>query len=869
MPRTNFHFSKIISSALSHNKKHIYIDWKDGDVLRTKKLKYGSRLHKTLMRTGLVSTKDTDYIIEGNRLINYTKRELRKLNKQLVMFKVKKQRTTTIDTTKLGVEKTILQVIKLLGSENPLIQVGNTFYTINDLNRTNLINAIQDVMIGNMPDGISESDEAILYNLQMRDKFIIHRKVEKFLNKDGNVKVKPNGGFFKWTHNTELDLSKYGIYTAVDKKNYIHNCIYKALSAGGLCDEKLQDLKTQILNRNLPQSKLKYIAERYEIHIILKRDDTRHKNTIKYGNPDHQTFKIGLLDEHYFLIDKVNITRFALKHYWELSGEMKLDEFRKIVCTKKNKNGTIKSGNYRYLTSYEVIKYMLEHHKGYLSKMDMNTDIFNTQFYDKVKSWSSLEYDGNEFTFNSVLKMMVRNENINVKINKLCDRDTIYNRILSQGKNAKEGLKAAEKWLAKVSKDDYEDKVFFDFESYKHYDEELGMVVQIPYMVCWEFLDGRKGYAYGKNCARKFLDDLKVNTLLIAHNAAFDYRFLLPYVYDFKPITKGTGLISCDLEHINHTLPPTEDPSGNKIYPKLHHKIKDSLKLIPMPLRKFGKCFKLKQEKEVMNYDMYNEESLNDNLMSIKDALKHFYTKKADQKQFKKNLKKWDLDAGGYYSIVDYSRRYCEIDVSVLKQGYETFRGWLMEKPINIDIDGLNYPVLTIASLASYYLTREGCFDECYKLSGVPREFIMCAMVGGRTMARDNLKWNVTQTDPSGDEVKIADYDGVSLYPSSMVRLGGFLKGKPKVLKNKTLEFLNNQDGYFVKIRVNKVGKKLHFPLMSFVNSKGVRTFTNKLWEVVDFINPVTGLLERKKVMKNEMIVDKFQLEDLIEFQKI
>jgi len=54
----------------------------------------------------------------------------------------------------------------------------------------------------------------------------------------------------------------------------------------------------------------------------------------------------------------------------------------------------------------------------------------------------------------------------------------------------------------------------------------------------------------------------------------------------------------------------------------------------------------------------------------------------------------------------------------------------------------------------------------------------------------------------------IADFDANSLYPSAMVRLGielgGVLKGKPKVIEIFEPE---KYDGYFVCVRVTKIGK--------------------------------------------------------------
>ena len=82
------------------------------------------------------------------------------------------------------------------------------------------------------------------------------------------------------------------------------------------------------------------------------------------------------------------------------------------------------------------------------------------------------------------------------------------------------------------------------------------------------------------------------------------------------------------------------------------------------------------------------------------------------------------------------------------------------------------------------------------------------------------------------DNREVADFDATSLYLSAMERLDGFLEGKPKVLKDLSMDFLYSCDGYFYR------------------NSNGVQLFTNDC--------------EGKT-----MYVDKITLEDLIEFQDV
>ena len=100
-------------------------------------------------------------------------------------------------------------------------------------------------------------------------------------------------------------------------------------------------------------------------------------------------------------------------------------------------------------------------------------------------------------------------------------------------------------------------------------------------------------------------------------------------------------------------------------------------------------------------------------------------------------------------------------------------------------------------------------------------------------------------------KIKLADFDACSLYPNAMALLG-YLMGLPKVLQPDQLnyDFLQSVDGYFVKIRITKVGKHKQFPLLNKISMDKVRQFNN--------------------AMVGEMVyVDKNTLEDLVGFQHV
>lgn len=379
------------------------------------------------------------------------------------------------------------------------------------------------------------------------------------------------------------------------------------------------------------------------------------------------------------------------------------------------------------------------------------------------------------------------------------------------------------KYEESKDKVEYKKIIYFDFETYINNNNK-----HIPYLCCSVDEDNNKNVFYGENCGKELLNTLNCNTILIAHNSSYDLNFIICYFNKIDQLIKRSSkTIQC-----------------KGVYNNFKILIKDSYSMISMPLRDFGKCFNLDQGKEVISYNSYNDyfntDIYENGLYPINIILNEFKNDKEKQKIFIENIEKWNLRKGDYFDIIGYSKEYCLIDCIVLKKGYETFRKWILDI-CNMDI----IKIITIASLADKYFIKEGCYEDCYELNGIPRHFIQQSVVGGRCMSNNNKKYYIKNTN-------ISDFDAVSLYPSAMFRLNGYLKGKPKLLKENELnyDFLKNQDGYFVEIKINKINKRRGFSLISKINNEGIRDFNN------DYKN-------------EKFIVDKITLEDWIEYHNI
>lgn len=606
---------------------------------------------------------------------------------------------------------------------------------------------------------------------------------ELILHKVINERRRQGGRFFNYFNTTSFDLSSLDIYKDINETKYDEACFIKCLKETKIVsEEQIENFKTKVLNDKIPKANLNIVCDILKINIKL---------THIYKNKDTKTFNYYGIKNKKKVYEKILDICLFEEHYFvkkELPitsyaiknyNEIKdLKEFNKIY--KKTKDNKYKKSNKRFLSSNIIVKLMYNNN---LFKPITYNDLLKTQFYDKS----------------------------NNEITTLIDDKDNYKKIEIKKNNKK-------------NKKEYK-IIFFDFETYTNKNNE-----HKPYLCCSIDENNNKKTFYGYNCGKQLLESLNSNTCLIAHNSAYDINFLMKYFsYTTSIIKKGSNVIYLTAK-----------------YQDIEILIKDSLCLIPMPLRSFGKTFNLKQGKEVISYNSYNDyfnnkEKYPYKLYPIKNILEEFKDNKEKQKIFLENIEKWKLKVGDFFKLIEYSKEYCLIDCQVLKEGYLTFKEWILNI-CNIDIN----EVITLASLADKYLINEGCYNGCYTITGVPREFIQKCVIGGRCMTNNNIKYKL-------NNVKIADFDAVSLYPSAMYRLNGFLKGIPKVLKDNELNynFLKKQDGYFVEIKIKKINIKRGFSLISKIDEKsGVRNFHNEYEE------------------KN-IFVDKITLEDLINFQNI
>jgi len=607
-------------------------------------------------------------------------------------------------------------------------------------------------------EGMTESDGRISYFVSEATEITVQTLEPSNKNK------KRAPAFFKYHSKTNIDLTRCAIWSETVPANYDDTCLVVALQNGGLSVKKQEIIKRMIKNRCIPLCDIQKLCDAAQIQIRVKTEDIKNNGRRIFGKQYEEVYHIGCLVEHYFIIEPTEYTSYCIKHYNELKD---VKDFNQIYG--KVSVSYVRSKD-KYIDTFDLIKLMLNDKDTFFTEITLEDKfIASTQFYDKVnEEIIHLDYD---------VDKCVRP----IKIGKPHD-----------GKMQ---------------------NVFFDFETNPNGEHKA--------YLCRTY-DGKSSREFiGENCGLQMLFSLRRNTRLIAHNATYDFRFLIQYLRNVSELARGNKLISAKGRFNDYDI-----------------EIKDSYHLITMPLRNFPKVFGIENTvKEVMPYTLYNETNIQKRYVPIEAALE--IVSEDEQEQFLNNIKRWDLQQDNTYDIIKYSSMYCEIDCKILYEGYNTFRKWIKET-FKLDIDF----ILTGASLAHQYFVNEGCYDGVNELGGVPQLFIQGCVVGGRVMCAENKKMML--------DYVINDFDAVSLYPSAMYRMDGFLKGVPKVIdaEHNDFNWIKMQDGYFIDITIKSVGIHRKFPLMSYKNEQGVRVFTNDM-------------------IGRTIRVDRYTLEDIIKFQAI
>ena len=721
----------------------------------------------------------------------------RKEKKEINDFKSRLSRdlrnNNSIKRKKLTKEKTT-EMLKILNKTKgyfKLIQ-GDKIYTLNQDTLDRLLDKLDELFIDEIDEG--DSDAQIVQFIKNNRTF----EIKRINFKGGNNSN--GGGFFKYTHKLEgVDLSVLQIYENVNHKNYTTNCfIHSMIESKLFTEQEINDMKTKMKTKFIRTKDIKKFCEVYKCSIEIEtiNDELKRSTRMKVGDKNSErTLKLGLIDNHYILKTKIPYTRFSIEN-WD-----KVKHFEDPHKVYRIQNGYGMKTDDRFIDSFTLVKLLMKEKDKYLTPITKCDEIYKTCYYDEVKEISNLNYSDN---------------NVNFEVKQVKPKDKVPT-------------------------------IFFDTETIPYKKHK-------PFVMVMKYRDETNNIItkifYGEECGLKMLFwisenvdyDKELGVKLIAHNLGYDFRFIGKYIKIKNLMERGTMLLGGECNFVMN-----KKKVGN-----LKIKLQDSYSLIPEKLSKFPDMFGLESVKEFIPYKLYTELNVKSEYIKLNKCLEECKkqsisnhiedgkdTIEKDKELFMDNCKKWNCLDNDRVNIIKYAEEYCKIDVEVLLKGYEKF---CKDIQIVSELDLNNY--MTISQLSQDFYKNQGCYNGVSELSGIPREYIQKCMVGGRVMTRQNKKQFV--------KGRIQDFDAVSLYPSAMIRLGGLLCGSPKVLENKTYQFLEKCDGYFIQIKILKVNKEKNksFPLMSRIDENGGRLWTN------DMENHI-------------MYVDKTTLEDLINFQGV
>lgn len=673
---------------------------------------------------------------------------------------------------------------------------------------------------------------------------IEYLRVEPLSDSYESIYKRRFGAFNKWTHTFPMDLRHLGIYTKeqIKGEKFEESCLIKALEPQMEEEKKglLDDLRMMFGCLEFLLKDLHLVADTLGgvIQVKFQTKGKKWGTTKYYGKKyrkeeDVKMYYLGLVNEHYFRNDEaasIKMTPYAMNNYDNLKCYKDWYKIQKL-----RKNGNPRKTNKLKVEAYKVVKWLnersdlIEDINGF--DLDINFDQLNKVKEDKEKVFLNPENVEKQETYRK--KKLFKGKPYDVCF---FDFET-----------------STKEWRKNI---EYKDPHRI-FKSLRHRQRHQGI------SCAWSLDNGNTfGYKEGEDCAIEMLEQLKGNTLLIAHNITYD----LSQIYEY--------LEMCDrIIWFNNSLMQGEFKYKKKDGTWVNLVLKDSCSVLQMKLSQFPETFNLKEtEKEVIPYEMYTVRSMKRNYLELDIA--KLYLDPEDFRQFEKTLieREWIIEEATwkgnvrYFKHREYLKYYCVRDVEILAKSWTVFRDWISEfteGEMNIDA------IPSAASFAHQYYLSQGAYEKVVKLNGFPAQFIRECVVGGRVATWENKKIKVREgnvlvdgkfKDPIHKHATsyIVDDDVNSLYPSAIVRLEGYLKGAPKIIddEHKSYKWLEKYtDGYFVEIKITKVGKHRGIAALPLrmKNSKGAmcNVYDDKLW------------------VGNKMKVDKTGLEDLVKFHQI
>ena len=622
----------------------------------------------------------------------------------------------------------------------------------------------------------------------------------------GNTRKDNRDSFFPYLNKTDLDLSKYQIFSSIVGENgkqipeLNDSCFVYALAQAGIDEDTLNKIRLRIHTRKFGLSKMDMICQEFNLHVSVKdlestNDNTKFRVNRKkfFGTANGTKVLLNSYKCHYFIEDRTPYTYDYIKHKYILKEDIPNE-----YATKRYHQGYWSNNKDadRFMSSGKLIRLLFEN------------NCFEPITYNNARVLSTTLY-----------------RDIKFKIDDLSYSEKHCTKLMEP----------------RVTKSKTLNKEYTYF--YADFEADVSKKPHKCFMCCLQSLDGITNRTFkGENCDRQFLEFVSQfnNPCIYFHNLKYDFSFLAKYGLK-RSIQKGNRLMRAILDYT------TYEDKHKEIY------FRDTVPILSCKLSQLPSMFNIKGvQKEIFPYKYYTFERLESNIGTISEAGAHEdkpWTQ-SDYKLFNENIDKIPgcrID-DNHFNMYSYCEFYCKQDVNILRIAFNSFVSDFNKEFL---INPLNF--ISISSLANEVFKKRVYYPNknLYEVGGHVREFMSQAVYGGRCMCAENKKWHIK-------DVPIVDYDAVSLYPSAMKRLYT-VEGVPEVINFEASNLtsipqeLQKYSAYIVEIRITKVGKHYPFPLIVQKTPEGNLNKDDN----IDPDHPYT------------MVLDNIYLEDLVEFQKI
>jgi hypothetical protein len=661
-------------------------------------------------------------------------------------------------------------------------------------------------------DTLEEYDGLVVTNISLSE----------FKPFDKNHNNRKNSGFFPYKNRTAIDLRKFQIYQeaggeARDKEEIKEEnecCLIHALRMNNVDESLLKNLTgvLGVLQTSVPLSKMEITAQTIKKKITIHYEDPKsqrvrkgNKRSHQYGREFEEEINLAQFKNHFFVLEDTIYTNFYIKHFEEINQycidnpTFKLINQKHLLTTKKGKY--YYSENPVTMNSLELVIAMMK--AGLFTDYHVDLTKYASDNYSIEPALTNVEGNQKEFIKKIEEEESEGSEEEPIYLFGDCESDVNGKKheMIAFGVEDMEGKYDHVVYPSKNSMEETDDQCSNRFAC-------LIKELIIKKIEDKKFVKGVLGSRKQNKSIIMFFHNMKYDSILFGDLFMSTYECIKDGQFYSKTFTICNGI---EVE------------------------LRDSLKHFGGKLKDATETFNLDVTKgEAINYKYHTKQNISSHeLVSSKIYMNHL--KESDQVIFKQNVLTNKFNATEYYL------EYLKQDVSVLRKAMLKYRELIFE------ITGLDaFHYLTISSIGHAYAIKQGCYDGLFEVNGCLREFIQNSVKGGRVFV--NPEYSKTEIDEA-----IEDFDGVSLYPSSMKRLCedyGLPKGTIKKGVDQTYQYYESKDWYIVKILLAKINKKIQVPCVSVNDGESLK-----------YINHVDEPIE--------LYVDRITLNDYINFQDI